>query len=112
MPTVGRMLMAESVEPSAGRMTDRWSFWAERAYHELRIDEGTLMYAWCVKKVTMLAFSRLRDGDATFATSLLADRVQFRFPGRHPFAAELSTKADSSEWLERFAHFRPEFEIH
>jgi ketosteroid isomerase-like protein len=76
------------------------------------IIEGTRMYAWCVKKVTSLAFSRLQAGDASFATALLADRVQFQFPGKHPFAAALSTKADSSEWFRRFAHFRPEFEIH
>lgn len=70
------------------------------------------MYAWCVKKMTTLAFSRLQAGDATFATSLLADGVRFRFPGKNPFAAELSGKADNQEWLRRFAHFRPEFEIH
>lgn len=70
------------------------------------------MYAWCVRKITTLAFSRLQAGDATFATSLLAEGVRFRFPGRNPFAAELTTKDDSQQWLQRFAHFRPEFVIH
>ena len=70
------------------------------------------MYAWCVKRMTMLVFNRLHQGDASLATALLAEGVHFRFPGRHPFEAEYATKQDSKVWLERFAHFRPDFEIH
>lgn len=70
------------------------------------------MYGWLVRWLAASAFAGLRDGDARFATALLADDVQFHFPGRNPFAAQYVSKADSRLWLRRFAHFRPEFEIH
>lgn len=70
------------------------------------------MYGWMVKRLAASAFQGLRDGDARFATALLADDVRFQFPGRHPFAARYASKADSRLWLRRFAHFRPDFEIH
>lgn len=70
------------------------------------------MYGWIVKRLAASAFEGLREGDARFATALLAEDVQFRFPGRHPFAAQFATKADSRQWLLRFAHFRPDFDIH
>ena len=70
------------------------------------------MYGWLVKKVAQQTFARLAEGDPALATSLLADDVRFRFPGRHPFAADHRSKEDISQWLSRFAHFRPHCQIH
>lgn len=70
------------------------------------------MYGWLVRRLATSAFAGLREGDSRFATALLAENVQFQFPGRHPFAARYASKADSRLWLRRFAHFRPDFEIH
>lgn len=70
------------------------------------------MYGWMVRRLAASAFAGLREGDPRFATALLADDVEFRFPGRSPFAAQYATKRDSYLWLSRFAHFRPDFEIH
>ncbi len=70
------------------------------------------MYGWLVKQLATSAFAGLREGDPTLATALLADDVQFRFPGRGPFAAQYASKSDSQRWLRRFAHFRPDFQIH
>lgn len=70
------------------------------------------MYQWLVRRLASSAFAGLREGDARFATALLADDVQFRFPGRSPFSAQYASKSDSQRWLARFAHFRPDFQIH
>ena len=70
------------------------------------------MYGWLVRWLAASAFAGLREGDARFAASLLADDVEFHFPGRHPFAAHYASKDDSRLWLRRFAHFRPDFAIH
>lgn len=70
------------------------------------------MYGWLIKKVAQRAFARLGEGDPALARALLADDARFRFPGRHPFAADVRSKEDISRWLGRFAHFRPRFVIH
>ena len=69
------------------------------------------MHAWTVKKLTKRALRRLGEGDPAFLMSLMADDVEFRFPGQHPFAADVRTKEDSARWAMRFAHFRPQFDI-
>ena len=69
------------------------------------------MHAWAVKKLTKRALRQLGDGDPAFLMSLMADDVEFRFPGQHPFAADVRTKEASAEWAMRFAHFRPQFDI-
>lgn len=69
------------------------------------------MYAWAVRFLSQRAFDRMAQGDAGFATALLADDVVFHFPGRGPFAADAHSKEEMRRWLNRFAHFRPQFEI-
>ena len=69
------------------------------------------MYGWAIRSLSERAFRRLGEGDARFATAFLADDVAFRFPGRNPFTADTRSKDESLTWLNRFAHFRPQFEI-
>ena len=69
------------------------------------------MYGWAVRLLTQRAFDRLARGDARFAMALLADDVVFHFPGRSPFAADARSKDEIRSWFNRFAHFRPQFEI-
>ena len=69
------------------------------------------MYGWAVRTLSKRAFRRLGEGDAGFAASLLADDVVFHFPGRNPFTADHRSKEESRRWLDRFAHFRPQFVI-
>lgn len=69
------------------------------------------MYGWAVRHLSERAFRKLGEGDASFATALLADDVVFQFPGRNPFAADHRSKEEMARWLNRFAHFRPQFEV-
>ena len=73
---------------------------------------GSWMYAWIVRRIAARALSRLSAGNPDVMTSLIAGEAHFRFPGRHPFATETRSKDEINRWLRRFAHFRPQFEIH
>jgi ketosteroid isomerase-like protein len=70
------------------------------------------MYGWLIRSLARRAFQGLGQGDPSFLTTFLADDVEFHFPGRSPFAAHHHSKQASDQWLRRFAHFRPRFEIH
>jgi ketosteroid isomerase-like protein len=70
------------------------------------------MYGWLVKQVSRAVATRVAQGDASLLNRFTAERVRFRFPGQHPFAADVSTRAEVEQWWARFAHFRPKFEIH
>ena len=69
------------------------------------------MYGWAVRYLSQRAFDRLGQGDARLATWLLADDVVFRFPGHSPFSADTRSKDEIRRWFNRFAHFRPQFEL-
>lgn len=70
------------------------------------------MYRWLIGRVTRRVYAGVAEGDLRFATALLAEDAHFRFPGRNPFAADHRSRHDISHWMQRFAHFRPQFEFH
>lgn len=70
------------------------------------------MTRFVVKRLADHVVGRLREGDASLLLRFLAPDVRFRFPGQHPFAADHTTREDVAQWWMRFAHFRPQFEIH
>lgn len=70
------------------------------------------MYGWLVRIVVQRVFARLSAGDTSIAVCLLSEDSRLRFPGRGPFAGEHRSREAVARWYSRFAHFRPQFEIH
>src|SRR5919199_155859 len=67
--------------------------------------EGTVtltrMYRWLVRKAITWLFAELRAGRPRWFLALLADDVQFRFPGEHSWAADYHGKEPVRRWLAR-----------
>lgn len=70
------------------------------------------MRAWLVRRVFEAVVRRLAAGDPSLALRLAAPDVRFRFPGRSPWAADLTGRSELSAWLDRFTGYRPRFAIH
>jgi ketosteroid isomerase-like protein len=60
------------------------------------------MYSWLVGKMIRRAAERMRAGDFRPTLNTWADELEFRFPGRHSWAAHLRTKQELERWYERF----------
>lgn len=70
------------------------------------------MRALLFKLLFRRVFDDVARGDLSLALSLADERIRFRFPGRHPFAADYDHIDDVAEWLRRFASYQPRLEIH
>lgn len=70
------------------------------------------MYGWLVKQLAERAIRPLSVGETSTLEMFIADDARFEFPGQHPFAADHDSKDEIKQWLRRFAHFQPQFQIH
>jgi ketosteroid isomerase-like protein len=69
------------------------------------------MYSWLASRLVHGVFRRLNAGDVSATLDGFAHDARFVFPGRHSFAADLSTPAEIRAWFERFVALNPQFEI-
>lgn len=70
------------------------------------------MYRWTVARITRWAIVSGVNGNPELATRMMADDVEFRFPGSSSFSASTHTKADLVAWLQRFAAMKPRYVVH
>ena len=69
------------------------------------------MYRWFVARITRWAIMSGVAGRPEAAARMLADDVNFEFPGSSSFAASTHTKGELIAWLQRFSSLRPDYEV-